>query len=145
MPITSSHTLQDRVQALLDRLVDIAHGYDLIVDRAPASIRRLVAEIAEQHLRDIEELDRLASDRDIPLDRDCTDMIAGDQIAARLRDVFADDDRNTLDAIVIGEEIVVKRYDEVIACLAPDDDLHGVLLGHRDGLRQKVAQIFEAV
>lgn len=145
MPITSSHTLQDRVQALLDRLVDISHGYDLIVEQAPASIRSLVAEIAAQHLNDIEEIDQIASDRDIPLDRDCMDRIAGDQIAARLRDVFADNDRNTLDAIVIGEEIVVKRYDEVIACLTPDDELHDILMAQRDALRHKVAQIFEAV
>ncbi|MFA8384674.1 MAG: hypothetical protein ACEPO2_03570 [Pelagibaca sp.] len=145
MPNTSSHRLHDRVQALFDRLVDIGHGYDLITDQAPASIRSLVVEIAEQHLRDIEDIDRLASDRDISLDRDCTDQIAGDQIALRLRDVFADDDRNTLDSIVIGEEMVVKRYDEAIACLSPDDELHTVLTGQRDALRQKVAQIFEAV
>ena len=145
MPTTSSHTLQDRVQALRGRLVDIGHGYDLIVDHAPASIRSRVAEIAEQHLRDIEEIDRLASGPDMPLDRACTDMIEGDRIASRLRDVFADDDHNALDAIVIGEEIVVKRYDEAISCLTPDDDLYDVLLGQRDALRQKVAQIFEAV
>ncbi len=145
MPITSSHTLQDRVHALLDRLVDIGDGYDLIIEHAPASIRDLVAKIAEQHTKDIAEIETLASERDIALDRDCADLLEGDRIATRLQDVFADNDRNTLNAIVIGEEIVVKRYDDAIACLTPDDDLHGVLLGQRDELRNKVAQIFEAV
>lgn len=145
MPTTSSHTLQNRVHALLDRLVDIGDGYDLIIEHAPASIRDLVAKIAEQHSKDIAEIEHLASERDIALDRDCADLLEGDRIATRLRDVFADTDQSTLNAIVIGEEIVVKRYDEAIACLAADDDMHGILMTQRDELRNKVARIFEAV
>ncbi|MCI5111440.1 MAG: PA2169 family four-helix-bundle protein [Marivita sp.] len=145
MPSKTTHTAHNCVQSLFDTLIDISEGYTLLIERAEPSIRAFIRDLADQHTRDISVIDAQASAHGFELDRSGTVMSEVHKAAVKLRDLFSDLDRTALEAVAEGEENVVKRYDDAIKCLSPDDTLHTTLVEQRSALRSKIADIFEAV
>lgn len=144
MSTITNHTFYNCVQSLFDTLIDVSEGYKLLLDRAAPNARPFIAEVAQQHETAIEKIDAIATANGMELDRSGTLMSEIHKVAVRLRDLVTDIDRDALDAIARGEENVIKRYDDAIECLSPDDDLHAELIAERDALRNSIEKISEA-
>lgn len=144
MTTATNHTQHNCVQSMFDTLIAINQGYDVMIERADTSVRRQLAALQNQHARDIAEIYSHASDAGFDLDRSGTIMGEVHKTAVKLRDLFRDIDRDALDAVVDGEENVLKRYDDAIKCLSPGDTLHNVLVAQRTSLRAKIEKLSEA-
>ncbi|MCR9108871.1 DUF2383 domain-containing protein [Marivita sp. XM-24bin2] len=145
MSETARHDLHNCVQSLFDTLIDIREGYDEFVERAEPSIRGCIQDLRSQHDEDIAAIERVASKQGLELDRAGTLMANVHKAVVRIRDTFTDLDGDALNTVADGEETVVKRYDDAIKCLSPQDPLHDTLKGQRDTLQSKINNILQTV
>lgn len=143
MPTATNHEAHNCIQSLFDTLIDIGEGYDVLLERAEPAARASIKILATLHRTAIDKIDALAAEQGFELDHSGTLMSEVHKAAVKLRDLFSDIDRNALEAIVDGEENVIKRYDDAIRCLSPDNPLHRELIAQRDALRIEMTKIFE--
>jgi len=144
MSETLNHSAQDRVQTLFDTLVDVCEGYEVLIDRAEPSIRTLIKDVADQHTKDIAEIETVARSNGTELDRSGTLMSEVHKAAVKMRDLFSDLDQDVLKAVGDGEKSVLSTYDSALEQVPDSHDLHGVLRTQRQELRGKVTALFEA-
>jgi len=144
MSETLNHSAQDRVQTLFDTLVDVCEGYEVLIDRAEPSIRTLIKDVADQHTKDIAEIETVARSNGTDLDRSGTLMSEVHKAAVKMRDLFSDLDQDVLKAVGDGEKSVLSTYDSALEQVPDSHDLHGVLRAQRQELRGKVTALFEA-
>ena len=140
----TNHVSINCVQSLFDTLVDVSEGYEELVQRADTSIRGLIRDMADQHEKDIAEIDKTAKRCGIELDNSGTLMSDVQKVVVKFRDHVSKLGPNVLEAIAGGEETVVKRYDSAIKDLPEDHELHTVLTRQRQTLRSKIGDLFSA-
>lgn len=143
MSTTTNHTRHNCLQSLFDTLIGISQGYEAMIERAEPSVRAYVADFSQQHDRDIREIERIASEEGFELDHSGTVMGNVHKTAVKLRDLFSDIDKGAMQAVADGEENVVKRYDDAIKSLSPEDTLHTILTEQRNALRSWIATLPE--
>lgn len=142
--LDTNHATINCVQSLFDTLIDVSKGYQELVQRADASIQGLIQDLADQHARDIEEIEATARQSGIELDRSGTLMSDVQKAVVKFRDLVSRLGPNVLEAIADGEETVVKRYDSAVKDLPEDHDLRTVLTRQRHTLRGKIGDLFSA-
>ncbi|OSQ44577.1 PA2169 family four-helix-bundle protein [Marivita geojedonensis] len=139
-----NHAAHNCVQSLFDTLIDVNEGYKELVKRAEPEVRDIIQDVADQHSRDLSEIEAVALKNGVAPDRSGTVMSEVHKTAVRLRDLFTDIDRHVLEAVGEGEENVVSAYDSAIKHLPASNDLHSVLVTQRRRLQGKIVALFEA-
>jgi uncharacterized protein (TIGR02284 family) len=129
---------------LFDTLIDVCDGYEVLIDRADPSIKTPIQDVADQHTKDIAEIETVAKTRGMELDRSGTLMSEVHKAAIKMRDLFSDIDQDVLTAVGEGEKSVLCLYDSAIKELPETHRLHGILNTQRQELRGKINALFEA-
>lgn len=144
MSMKPPHAAHDAVQTLLDTLVDIGEGYDILIERAEPSITGLLRDVADQHARDISEIRQTTRNSGFEPDSSGTVMSQVHIAVVKFRDFVSDIDRGILESVADGESNVLQTYDAAINTLPQSHDLQGVLISQRQQLRGKISALFEA-
>ena len=139
-----NHAAHNNVQSLFDTLIDVCEGYEELINRADPSIKGLIKDVADQHAKDIAEIETVAKTSGMELDRSGTLMSEVHKAAVKMRDLFTDIDKDVLTAVGEGEKNVLSTYDSAIKELPDTHKLHGILHTQRQELRGKINALFEA-
>ena len=152
-----SETKDDLATEVLDAvgdthiaLVDAAHGYDVMLEKAEPEIRTVLETTRETTKRQAEELAQfLVAQGRHPTD-DGSFMSTVHEGVVRTRAFFTDLDEDVLPAVVDGERRIVSSYDDALERLAKNmeglpqglfDAAHALLLKHRAEIEDVVRRL----
>ncbi|MCK0149511.1 PA2169 family four-helix-bundle protein [Marivita sp. S6314] len=128
----------ENLQRLVDTLIDVGEGYDVMLSRGDADLRKHVKPIADLHAEHLVALKDAMSARGDAPDTSGTAMGAVHKTVVSFRDMIGGLDDDVLDAVQRGEQRVLSAYDDALEDLRQDDPTSDLIAKQRQALSKEI-------